>query len=59
MRSKRFWGFLLFCALWPVQAAAENRFIVRAPSGVGSRRFARSKIALWFSEDRPVHWMAR
>jgi len=28
-------GFLLFCALWPVQAAAENRFIVRAPSGVG------------------------
>ncbi len=35
MRSKRFWGFLLFCALWPVQAAAENRFIVRAPSGVG------------------------
>src|SRR5712664_4431481 len=34
MRSKRFWGFLLFCALWPVQAAAENRFIVRDPSGV-------------------------
>src|SRR6267378_4263376 len=34
MRSKRFWGFLLFCALWPVQAAAENRFIVRAPSGL-------------------------
>src|SRR6267143_162131 len=34
MRSKRLWGFLLFCALWPVQAAAENRFIVRAPSGL-------------------------
>src|SRR5712664_4677254 len=34
MRSKRFWGFLLFCALLPVQAAAENRFIVRDPSGV-------------------------
>src|SRR6267142_1390506 len=34
MRSKRLWGFLLFCALWPVQAAAENRFIVRVPSGL-------------------------
>jgi len=36
MRSKRLWGFLLFCALWPVQASAENRFIVRDPSGLAS-----------------------
>jgi len=36
MRSKRLWSFLLFCALWPVQASAENRFIVRDSSGLVS-----------------------
>src|SRR5882762_2337262 len=36
MRFKAFWGVLLFCGLWPVQAAADNRFIVRHPSGLAA-----------------------
>ena len=36
MRSKVVWGFLFLCGLWPARATADNRFIVRDPSGLAS-----------------------
>ncbi|HVH71189.1 MAG TPA: hypothetical protein VNB49_08790, partial [Candidatus Dormibacteraeota bacterium] len=36
MRARTLWGFLFLCGLWPAQAIANNRFIVRDSSGLAS-----------------------
>src|SRR6266481_6627316 len=36
MKSKVLWWFLLLCGVWPARATADNRFIVRDPSGLVS-----------------------